>query len=1162
MRRALRIALWSLGLLAGLTVVLAVAALLLIQTSWFRGKVHARIVAELEDATGGRVELKGFRFEWPAFRAGLDGLVIHGTEGPGETPLFQADSLTAGLKIVSLFRKRIDIQSLVVERPRVNVIVYADGRTNVPKPKAARRAKSAIDTVLDLAVKRFQLVNGTLRFATLRLPLEVRGEDLRALVLYERAPARYRGELAFRSLELRPGGMEPLQIGMEAKFTLGRERLEISRLHLALNASNVDASGAVESFASPRLSLDYAARLHLGEVARGLRLGPLAKRGTITSTGKFSLSGAAGYRLAGRLEASGLAVAERGVSIEDIRVESSLSATPGRIELGGLAVSALGGGFSGAAEILQARDFRVEGAARGFALDQMTRFDGMHRMEWNGEVSGPVRLAGTVLGGQLTALVVEVEASIAPLPGANPVSGAVELNYDHGRGAITFGPSHLSTRFSRVEFGGVLGQKLNVSLETTNLDDALPAIAMFSASPPPALPVTLDNGTARFTGAVTGPLGDPTIQGHARMTNFVAAGRRFDRAEADVVVSRSGAVAENATLARLGVSAAGTLRVGFRDWGPVDSGPVSGSFSLRAPSLAGVATAANAASPPEVTSGPLTASVTLGGTLGAVEASAHARASQVVFYGQPMDRVEGDARYRDGLLEISAAELQQGSSRLQISGRLEHPPGNWAQGRIAFQAASSGIRLAELKLVRDQVQGAEGQIEAQMAGEVTLAPGGFRPGPMHGFLSVRDLRVGGQPLGSLRLTAATGGAVIDCKLEGELAGAKVTGASQMTLGGAYPLSGRVEFTRLELSSVLARLQGNQPASPSPFSAIAAGALEFSGSALDWKSWKGTLQLPTLEVRPAGEYADLANNSGLVLRSAGAVVIDLDWQGARLRQAQFTGKRTDLRASGRVGFGARSQWDLRLQGGVNLALLREFDSRLYPSGSVALDVSVRGTLDRPDVFGRIDLHNASLNLVNFPNGLDNANGVIFLYRDRVIVDGITAESGGGKINIGGFLTIDGTPTFHLQAKAAGVRVRYPEGLSSTADAALTLTGTIDHSVLAGEVTATRVGLNLRSDLGSLLARSTQPVQAPAHGSRFEQGLRLDVHIATAPQVRLETKLAKDIQTDANLRLRGDYLRPVLLGRVTVNSGAVVFFGNPYTISSGQILFVNAAKIEPT
>jgi translocation and assembly module TamB len=150
---------------------------------------------------------------------------------------------------------------------------------------------------------------------------------------------------------------------------------------------------------------------------------------------------------------------------------------------------------------------------------------------------------------------------------------------------------------------------------------------------------------------------------------------------------------------------------------------------------------------------------------------------------------------------------------------------------------------------------------------------------------------------------------------------------------------------------------------------------------------------------------------------------------------------------------------------------------------------------------------------------------------------------------------------VQAKAEGVRVRYPEGVSSTSSADLTWTGTLDRSLISGDVTVTRVGFNPRSDLGSILAKSTEPVQTPRRGNRVLDNLQFDVHIVTSAQARFETKLTRDVQADADLRLRGDLARPVLLGRVVINQGEVLFYGTQYSIDSGQILFVNAAKIEP-
>jgi len=89
-----------------------------------------------------------------------------------------------------------------------------------------------------------------------------------------------------------------------------------------------------------------------------------------------------------------------------------------------------------------------------------------------------------------------------------------------------------------------------------------------------------------------------------------------------------------------------------------------------------------------------------------------------------------------------------------------------------------------------------------------------------------------------------------------------------------------------------------------------------------------------------------------------------------------------------------------------------------------------------------------------------------------------------------------------------------------------------------------------------------VEAPLEPSRFRQGLRFDLHIVTAPQVRVQTNVAKDVEVNADLWLRGDDARPVLLGRVLLNQGQVNFFGTQYAINSGQILFVNATKVEPT
>ena len=75
------------------------------------------------------------------------------------------------------------------------------------------------------------------------------------------------------------------------------------------------------------------------------------------------------------------------------------------------------------------------------------------------------------------------------------------------------------------------------------------------------------------------------------------------------------------------------------------------------------------------------------------------------------------------------------------------------------------------------------------------------------------------------------------------------------------------------------------------------------------------------------------------------------------------------------------------------------------------------------------------------------------------------------------------------------------------------------------------------------------------------MNLDVRIQTAPDVALQTSVAKSIEGDASLTLRGTATNPALLGRINITQGEMVFFGNKYSINQGSISFFNPARIDP-
>src|ERR1035437_7837927 len=149
------------GALAALAVLTAILAVIVVQSPWFYDKVRQLIVGTVETATGGHVTVGSFRFDWKHMRAEGHEFVLYRAELPDIPPLFRAGSVVVGIKLVSILRQDVDIQSLTVSDPRIYLIIGGDGRTNVPEPKVRRTGKSStMEDILKLAIGRFNLERG------------------------------------------------------------------------------------------------------------------------------------------------------------------------------------------------------------------------------------------------------------------------------------------------------------------------------------------------------------------------------------------------------------------------------------------------------------------------------------------------------------------------------------------------------------------------------------------------------------------------------------------------------------------------------------------------------------------------------------------------------------------------------------------------------------------------------------------------------------------------------------------------------------------------------------------------------------------------------------------------------------------------------------------
>src|SRR5262249_26569065 len=163
------------------------------------------------------VELGSIELDWKRLQARASRLVLHGREDAADTPLLSVDSATLGLRIISVFEKKVDLASLQIQGPKIHIILYPDGSTNIPGPQKAVGAPWS-QQVLDLKVGVYDIAGGTLDYDNRKIPLNLHGENLRARLTYDAGTPSYRGDLSFDGLRAAVAQYGPFDTRVNATF--------------------------------------------------------------------------------------------------------------------------------------------------------------------------------------------------------------------------------------------------------------------------------------------------------------------------------------------------------------------------------------------------------------------------------------------------------------------------------------------------------------------------------------------------------------------------------------------------------------------------------------------------------------------------------------------------------------------------------------------------------------------------------------------------------------------------------------------------------------------------------------------------------------------------------------------------------------------------------
>ncbi len=1147
----------------GFLLIAVAATLAILQTNWFKGKVRARIVSIAETATGGRVEIGTFDYNWRNLTVELAPFVVHGKERPGEAPFLRADRVRIGLKIVSLLDRDVDLVSLFVERPQVSVTVNPDGTTNVPEPKGGNRWENNFaNQLLDLKVKHFELRDGFAEYNSARIPLDLEGDRLQASISYQASGPRYLGAISARRMRVAtPRLRMAVTLDVAAQVALERSQFQILHARAESEGAKITLDGLVRNLSAPGADFDLTATAPVTWLNTFFGL-PLESTGAVSFAGKGSLeTNPFRYKLEGKLSGRELSVARNGPTLRGVTLSSRLEMAPGKISLPDLQLAVPRGRFQGSAQVVDLKSFSLNGKAVDFPLQEFAKFWNRDTGDLSGALTGTIKMDGQFARGGLSGVMLSAQIDSVPGTGGVPLKGDVAINYDQRSARLSFGNSEVTFGSTNASVSGTLGESLTVHLISGNLNDLLPLYPLFGAKAPGKLPVALRGGMAKFDGVIAGPFAGLKISGKADATHLVWKQREFDHIAATLEVDKALANLYAIVVDQDQLHVVGQARIALVDWKTVEASALSASLSIRGADIAKLLAEQGDKIP---VTGVLSATAHVTGTLESPLVSGNVDARNVTAYDEHFDRVRGDVTMTATALEVAHLEARAGDSLLTGSGAYNHLDSDFNDGSLRFDLSSNQLTLARINYMRQLSDSLAGDLDVSASGTAKVVKGVVTLASLNGHLTLKNATLDGRPYGNLELTANTRLPTLALSAKVDLPGIQLQGSGEWRLDGDYPGQARVQIPRITFATLHDLWPGEHQRKELPFEGFMQGEAIITGplnnpAALSANVTLSTVQLsagPNVRPVPGTQVQDL------IIKNAQPVMFEGTTKSIEIKSANFVAKGTTLSASGHLALDSKNPWDVAVKGNINLSILQIFNPDLLASGTSLLDMTVRGSLTEPQVDGRVELRQASVYIRDLPNGVDQANGLILFDRNRATIQNLTGVAGGGKVTFesGSFVGFRGPALiYRLQATANQVRYRSAGGVSITVNATLNLIGTSDNSVLSGNVAVVRAAFNPRTDVGSLLASTAAPVSSTPN--EYLRGIQFDVHITSAANLEVETALTRNIRADANLRLRGTPDRLVLLGNVSVNSGEIEFFGNKYTVSRGDLNFYNPTKIEP-
>ncbi len=800
------------------------------------------------------------------------------------------------------------------------------------------------------------------------------------------------------------------------------------------------------------------------------------------------------------------------------------------------------------------------------------------RLGFDTLLSGPATAVWT--HGDVNTLTVKGAFGLRPpaqvAAGETPASGAIEATYTQKDGSVDLRTFQVNLPASRMSAHGRIGAfpltsptALMVDIESTNLgefDTVLRDLGLTreGKSGAAALPVAL-GGAAEFHGSWANSLLSPRLAGNLKASQISvelppapsAPGKpqtiKWDSIEADgsydaehiaivqaqlrrgeALIALDGTLVAAPAGAGAGAGRRRPTMVRGDEMPAFDRDAlVHGHVRATKVSVADLLPFTGQSLP---VTGSLDAQISVEGPASAPGGSGWVQLNDGVVYGEPVTTLHAQGSVESRTVKIASFVVTGKAGGIGGSGSYDVDT-----GRFQVEARGGGIDIAKIERLRSTGESLSGTLGFDVSAS------GTRDEPrVEGHALVSDFAVEGEPLGTVTVTAHTEGDKLHFDGTTRVESAEVAVHGQTELRGDFATQAKAEFSQFDVGTVfkLAHLEG-----VSAQSALS-GTASVEGPLARPSEMRGEVRLAEMQVTVEGVH----------LKSEGGILASLAGDTVTLDPVHITGEDTDLRAQGTLGLKDTRKLDFAASGSVNLKLMETLDRDVTAGGTSTFQLEAHGPLSNPGLRGKVEFQNGSLSLEDVPNGLSQLQGTLEFNQNRLEVKSLTAMTGGGQLSLGGYLAYQHGIYADLSVTGKQIRIRYPEGVSSLADANLQLQGSQSNLLLSGNILITRFSVSPDLDVAALAAQANA-VQTVAPPSAPSNHLRLDVRIQSSPQLNFQNAYAK-LAGDVDLRLRGTVASPSLLGRISISEGNAIIAGTRYELQRGDVMFTNPVRIQPT